>query len=146
MSVFHERPAWQDHAACHNRGNTHFYLSIGQSARRALALCANCPVRVDCLEYGLHDQHGIWGGLTPNERQTERERRRINRVDPYRTTWAERGGTLDNEPTPTPYPTAGSVPLDILEQLDHGHDDDRDFDPFNDDPGLIGWNFGRRTS
>ena len=37
-------------------------------AARALAVCAVCPVRAECLELSLRHwasvgQHGIWGGL-----------------------------------------------------------------------------------
>ena len=37
---------------------------------RAKALCATCPVRVECLEYAddNDEREGIWGGLTPTER------------------------------------------------------------------------------
>lgn len=30
--------------------------------------CDECPVRSECLELGLDDEHGVWGGLTPQER------------------------------------------------------------------------------
>ncbi len=38
---------------------------------RAKAICAQCPVRRPCLEYALtiHEQHGIWGGLTEHDRR-----------------------------------------------------------------------------
>jgi hypothetical protein len=42
-------------------------------AQRALAACAACPVRADCLELSLRQwgtigKHGIWGGLVEAER------------------------------------------------------------------------------
>ena len=42
----------------------------------ARALCAACPVQVDCLDYALvvQEPHGIWGGLN------ELERRRLLRL------------------------------------------------------------------
>lgn len=44
--------------------------------RQAVQLCATCPVLRECMEYGLkHEQHGIWGGLTPPERQRIMARR-----------------------------------------------------------------------
>jgi hypothetical protein len=40
-----------------------------ESPEPALALCASCPARALCLAYALeHEQHGIWGGTTPAER------------------------------------------------------------------------------
>jgi WhiB family redox-sensing transcriptional regulator len=40
------------------------------AARR---VCADCPVKTECLEYALANRidHGVWGGTS------ERERRRI---------------------------------------------------------------------
>ncbi len=42
-------------------------------ASRALALCAACPVRAECLELSLRTwrgagRHGIWGGTLESER------------------------------------------------------------------------------
>ena len=44
---------------------------------RAKAVCAVCPVRVECLDHALrhHVRCGIWGGLNERERYTERLRR-----------------------------------------------------------------------
>ena len=44
----------------------------------ALAICADCPVRTECLEHALdtYEKHGVWGG------QTERERRMMRRDRP----------------------------------------------------------------
>jgi hypothetical protein len=48
-----------------------------QAARReaagAIAVCAGCPVRGECLELALRSwtigQHGVWGGTVPAERE-----------------------------------------------------------------------------
>lgn len=39
--------------------------------KRAKEICLECGVRDDCLDYALsiREQHGIWGGLTENERR-----------------------------------------------------------------------------
>jgi len=55
-----------------------------ESARReafpAIAVCAACPVRGECLELALRNwtvgQHGVWGGTVP----AEREKLRAGRV------------------------------------------------------------------
>jgi WhiB family transcriptional regulator, redox-sensing transcriptional regulator len=55
-----------------------------EAARReaadALAVCASCTVREECLELALRNwtvgQHGVWGGTVP----PERERLRAGRV------------------------------------------------------------------
>lgn len=38
---------------------------------RAKAICAQCPVRRQCLEWALetHQPHGVWGGLDEQERE-----------------------------------------------------------------------------
>jgi WhiB family transcriptional regulator, redox-sensing transcriptional regulator len=47
-------------------------------AARALALCAACPVRAECLELSLRQwsgagRYGVWGGLLEAERATARK-------------------------------------------------------------------------
>jgi WhiB family transcriptional regulator, redox-sensing transcriptional regulator len=39
--------------------------------RQAKAICATCPVRIECLEYAVRikEPHGIWGGLNELERR-----------------------------------------------------------------------------
>jgi WhiB family transcriptional regulator, redox-sensing transcriptional regulator len=36
---------------------------------QALAVCARCPVQVECLAYAVstRQQHGVWGGKTQQE-------------------------------------------------------------------------------
>ena len=45
---------------------------IAVAARHAKLICATCDVSDQCLEYAIahHESHGIWGGLTPDERKT----------------------------------------------------------------------------
>ena len=52
-----------------------------KQAARAIAICADCPVRADCLELSLRHSsgigaHGVWGGLVAEERR-ELLRRRL---------------------------------------------------------------------
>ncbi|HET7246811.1 MAG TPA: WhiB family transcriptional regulator [Streptosporangiaceae bacterium] len=44
--------------------------------RKAKAVCARCPLRVQCLEYALGHpvRYGIWGGLNIEELAAERRR------------------------------------------------------------------------
>lgn len=47
-------------------------------AARALALCAKCPVRQDCLELSMRQwdgagRYGVWGGLLEAERAAIRK-------------------------------------------------------------------------
>lgn len=70
---------WQQRAAC--RGPhaavffppSHFERKDEREVREtaAKAICASCPVRRPCLDYALaiREPHGIWGGLSENERK-----------------------------------------------------------------------------
>jgi WhiB family transcriptional regulator, redox-sensing transcriptional regulator len=46
-----------------------------EAAVDAKAICAQCPVRAACLEFGMDIPFGIFGGHTPEERRVIRERR-----------------------------------------------------------------------
>lgn len=41
-----------------------------QRVSQARAICEECPVRMECLEYAVdnNERFGIWGGLTQRER------------------------------------------------------------------------------
>lgn len=44
----------------------------------AKSICAGCPVQLDCLEWALaHDEQGVWGGMSEDDRR--RLRRRLRR-------------------------------------------------------------------
>jgi hypothetical protein len=62
--------SWMDHAACANRGNRRFYSDDEAQQLAALRVCAECPVRHDCLIYALdgEERFGVWGGLTTKQR------------------------------------------------------------------------------
>jgi WhiB family redox-sensing transcriptional regulator len=53
--------------------------SARREAAAAIAVCAACPVRTQCLALSLRHwgfgQHGVWGGLVPAERAALRRRR-----------------------------------------------------------------------
>jgi WhiB family transcriptional regulator, redox-sensing transcriptional regulator len=75
---------WQDEAACRDQDIIMFFGPDGERQperdlreARSKALCADCPVRVDCLNYALSrpEKYGVWGGLSEEERAAERRRR-----------------------------------------------------------------------
>lgn len=72
--ITEERP-WMVFRACRDAEADLFFASTKEDQRQALAICASCPVRVDCLEYALEarERFGIWGGMT------EKQRRRLSR-------------------------------------------------------------------
>jgi WhiB family transcriptional regulator, redox-sensing transcriptional regulator len=75
---------WQDAAACREEDLILFFGPDGERQpereireRKAKAVCADCPVRVECLNYALSrpEKYGVWGGLNEEERAAERRRR-----------------------------------------------------------------------
>lgn len=66
---------WHDKAKCKGWDPDIFYPDRGVPSSSAKAICNECAVQLDCLEFALtRDEHfGIWGGLS------ERERRKLYR-------------------------------------------------------------------
>jgi len=70
---------WQWRAACRGEDASLFFAPSHFETRdekrtrerRAKAICASCPVRVECREYAVRtrEAHGIWGGLNELERR-----------------------------------------------------------------------------
>ena len=71
----HHTPPWMQQALCREASAGEFFPSDGVGVERARRVCAECPVKAECLEYALvyRIDHGVWGGCS------ERERRRILR-------------------------------------------------------------------
>jgi WhiB family transcriptional regulator, redox-sensing transcriptional regulator len=79
---------WRAAAAC-LRADPDLFFPISAKGKglsqisRAKAICANCPVRRECLKFAKANEpvHGIWGGMTQEEREREgrRERRAVRR-------------------------------------------------------------------
>jgi len=67
--------AWEALAACRGRPVALFYPEPGVSVEPAKRICRTCPVRRPCLIAGLEERHGVWGGLTRNERSALRRRK-----------------------------------------------------------------------
>lgn len=61
-------PEWMTRAACLDVDPEVFFPAHKGDYSRALAICAHCPVRAECAEYAARERYGIWGGLTPADR------------------------------------------------------------------------------
>jgi WhiB family redox-sensing transcriptional regulator len=74
-------------AKCRTRNPAEFFPSDGVGVERARRICADCPVKTDCLEYALtyRIDHGVWGGASERERRRILRRRRSARAT-HRTT------------------------------------------------------------
>ena len=85
MSIQLSPVAWQLRAACRGPQSEVFFPPAQterkherlERERRAKAICAECPVVTECLDYALEirEPHGIWGGLSEGERRVMLERR-----------------------------------------------------------------------
>lgn len=67
---------WQAKAACADLDTDLFFVGPLEQPTAAKKVCTGCPVRTDCLTYALrtHQDYGVWGGLTPDERKSLRRR------------------------------------------------------------------------
>jgi WhiB family redox-sensing transcriptional regulator len=71
MSSLIDPEPWMQDASCAQvGGDAWFPEGRGSHNEDAIKICGNCPAREACLEYALRtkQRHGIWGGLTPNQR------------------------------------------------------------------------------
>lgn len=69
-----ETPDWMVEALCKGMDPELFFPGVGISI--GTLPCKDCPVKSECLEFGLKTSkgHGIYGG------KSERQRRRIKRA------------------------------------------------------------------
>ncbi len=69
--------AWMEQAEC--VGLDIMVPDTAEQSKQAQAVCVECPVRSECMEYALADPGlvGIWGGMTSRERRQERQRRDV---------------------------------------------------------------------
>ncbi|MEU4090123.1 WhiB family transcriptional regulator [Streptomyces aureus] len=73
---------WGEQALCRTADPDELFVE-GAAQHRAKALCAGCPVRLECLSFALDNriEQGIWGGAT------ERDRRALLRCRPTVASW-----------------------------------------------------------
>jgi WhiB family redox-sensing transcriptional regulator len=73
---------WVEKALCAQVAQELFFPELGQNGRESKRICVGCEVRKECLEFALENdiEHGIFGGLSAQERR--RERRMRNAQDP----------------------------------------------------------------
>lgn len=73
---------WAARGRCRDMDPDGFFVQ-GAGQQSVKALCADCPVRIECLSDALDNriEYGVWGGMT------ERERRRVLREHPQVDNW-----------------------------------------------------------
>lgn len=71
---------WQDHALCTDVDHDIFFPEKDDLAtlRTAQQVCADCPVRTQCLEHALThgEQAGVWGGVSAAARRRLRQQQK----------------------------------------------------------------------
>lgn len=72
-----DKPAWMAEAACRGVDPGLFYPERGASTRVPKSICADCPVKVTCLDYAIEqgERTGVWGGTSERQRRTIRRER-----------------------------------------------------------------------
>jgi len=80
------RREWRRHAACRGHDEDDWFggpdrpnetagpgahkRDANEAVLRAKAVCADCPVKQECLDEAIaHGEEGVWGGLTKDERK-----------------------------------------------------------------------------
>ncbi|MGO9872493.1 MAG: WhiB family transcriptional regulator [Acidimicrobiia bacterium] len=95
-------------AYCRGANATTFFPSDGSGVEAVQRVCAQCPVRGECLEYALTNRldYGVWGGASERERQRIlRQRRRLphqSETYPVRGFARPETGSGGSRPTPSP--------------------------------------------
>lgn len=75
---------WIELALCREVGSEMFFPPDDKPVARdfyanAKMICNRCDVVSECLEYGINETYGVWGGTTPSERNILRNNRNIHR-------------------------------------------------------------------
>ncbi len=93
---------WADHAACKGMAKTDPHVFFPDIERgmtsphvwdKAREICIGCPVRIECLEEQMPFEEasgrrdGMWGGLTPREREVLFQQRIRPRPDGRGNVW-----------------------------------------------------------
>jgi WhiB family redox-sensing transcriptional regulator len=78
---------WVAEAACRDIGDERYAVFFPNDEKpehisRAMAYCATCCVRLECLDYAINNRidHGIWGGTTAQERRRILRNRAVTRT------------------------------------------------------------------
>jgi hypothetical protein len=80
-----EQGEWQVMAACRGVSAPDLFFEQNSETARGRfdpdirnavrTICATCPVRLTCLEAGMNEAYGLWGGLLAAERLAIKRRR-----------------------------------------------------------------------
>lgn len=70
---------WQEYSNCLGANPDVFFPDRGTPLKAAKAICNDCVVQEDCLEYALEngEKFGVWGGTSERQRRSIRKARNI---------------------------------------------------------------------
>lgn len=80
---------WLENAPCKAEPDAMFPGTLSHEIEHAKSYCRTCPAVASCLEWALdtNQQHGVWGGLTEDERRSRRRQKaRAARTTPRKQT------------------------------------------------------------
>lgn len=90
IRAYPRRGRWVEQAACRCVDTNIFYDRRPNFAATARAICAECPVQFECLDYAIacesldpYGAHGIWAGL--DRRQRNALRKQLTNTQPNPT-------------------------------------------------------------
>lgn len=71
---------WRADARCSDTSGTRLFFPVGVTGaaeiqiRQAKAICTDCPVKAECLEFAIttNQEYGVWGGTSEEERRSLR--------------------------------------------------------------------------
>ena len=77
--------SWMIHGACVGDDRDLWFPDAGGSTRAARQICNGCSVKQQCLDYAVvYEDFGIWGGMSPEQRNRYRREQRISGRRPSR--------------------------------------------------------------
>ena len=79
LSDILEIPPFYKDANCVDKEQDLFFPERGSSTVKAKAICGECVVKEECLEFAVirKERFGIWGGKSERERRAIRRERRL---------------------------------------------------------------------
>lgn len=92
------RPPWEfEQPACAEVGTNLFFQPDRDDPEQAKMqdgeykygrkICETCPHLMECAEWGIaNETHGLWGGLSPREREFMRKKRGIRLIPKVQST------------------------------------------------------------
>ncbi|MPZ61585.1 MAG: hypothetical protein GEU93_09875 [Propionibacteriales bacterium] len=92
MLTLPQPPVWVADALCAQVDPEIFFPRKGEPNTAARRVCAACPVAAECRAHAIRsgEPHGIWGGLTAQQRRTEQPERIAPRPIKHGTPGGER--------------------------------------------------------